>query len=212
MKRLLAEVGPNRLVPGDARPSLAVWLLRALADPMVLLLLVAGATYLALGDRFDAIVVLVALVPIIAVGLLLEARAERALDRLKQLTAPTATVWRDGQPVVVPAEEVVPGDQIAIREGDVVPADGTLQEATQIALDESALTGESLPVAKDPTGMPGERQVFAGTTVVSGRGAFAVTATGPRTRYGQIGQHCALRQLGNRDHRSLRRSRETESA
>src|SRR5689334_21546681 len=80
-RQLLAEVGPNRLVPGNARPSALAWLLRALADPMVELLLVAGSTYLALGDRFDAIVILVAIVPIVAVGLLLEARAERALDQ-----------------------------------------------------------------------------------------------------------------------------------
>jgi P-type Ca2+ transporter type 2C len=187
-RQLLADVGPNRLVPGDARPSVVVWLLRSFADPMVLLLLVAGATYFVLGDRFDALVVLVAVIPIVAVGLLLEARAERALDRLKQLTAPTATVWRDGYPVVIAAEEIVPGDLVAIREGDVVPADGTLAEATQITLDESALTGESLPDAKDPQGTPNERQVLAGTTVVSGSGTFSVTATGPRTRYGLVGQ------------------------
>ncbi|HUX87983.1 MAG TPA: cation-transporting P-type ATPase [Chloroflexota bacterium] len=187
-RQLLAEVGPNRLVPSDGRPSLIAWLARALADPMVLLLLVAGVTYLVLGDQFDAIVVLVAVVPIVGVGLLLEARAERALDQLKQLIAPTATVWRDGHPLVIAAEEIVSGDLVEIREGDVVPADGTLVEAPQIMLDESALTGESLPVSKDLDGQPAERQVFAGTTVVSGRAAFEVTATGSRTRYGRVGE------------------------
>src|ERR1035437_10201292 len=112
-RQLLADVGPNRLTPGDARPSFIVWLLRAFADPMVLLLLVAGTTYFALGDAFDAVIVLVAVVPIVTVGLLLEARAERALEQLKQLTAPTATVWRDGQSAVIAAEEIVPSDLVA---------------------------------------------------------------------------------------------------
>ena len=187
-RQLLAEVGPNRLVPDGAPSSFIAWILRPASDPMVVLLLVAGATYFALGDFFDAIVILVALVPIIGVSVLLESRAERALERLKHLTAPTATVWRDGHPVVLPAEMIVPGDLAALQEGDVAPADGTLIEATQIMLDESALTGESLPVSKGTEGPSAERQVFAGTTVVSGRGIFEVTETGLRTRYGQIGQ------------------------
>jgi P-type Ca2+ transporter type 2C len=180
----LDEHGPNLLVPGRDRPALFALLARALADPMTLLLLVAAPTYLLLRDYADAAVVLAALVPITGVSLVLERRAERALEQLSALTARTATVWRDGEPVTMPAAELVPGDLVEVREGDVVPADGVLVEGLQVMIDESALTGESQPVAKS-----GEAQgeVWGGTTVLSGRAVVRLTVTGPATRYGQIG-------------------------
>lgn len=179
-RRLVAD-GPNQVVPSDRRDR---WrrLLGPLADPMVALLLVAAPTYLLIGETTDAVVALVALVPIAAVGWLLEARAERTLDALRDLTAPTATVWRDGGQQSVPVEELVVGDVVELHEGDVVPADAELLELTQLQVDESALTGESLPVAKAPTDA-----VWAGTTVLAGRAVVRVVATGGRTRYGRIG-------------------------
>ncbi len=183
----LTRFGPNHIVPEQKQSPLIRWLLRPLADPMVVLLLVAGGTYLALGDRFDAIVILVAVVPIVLVSLILETRAERALERLRQLTAPTALVWRDGQRTRIPTELIVPGDLVVIQEGDVIPADGVLVESGQVIVDESALTGESQPVEKDLGPSLEQRQVWAGTTVLAGRATFEVTATGLRTRYGQVG-------------------------
>ncbi len=153
---------------------------------MVLLLVVAGFTYVALGDYFDAVIIFVAIVPIMLVSLVLEVRAERALEKLRALTAPTAVVIRDGEEQVIPAEALVPGDLWRLQEGDVVPADGVLVEGVNIAVDESSLTGESHPVTKSANGT-NDLSVFAGTTVLAGRGVAEVRATGSATQYGQIG-------------------------
>ncbi|HEU4642045.1 MAG TPA: cation-translocating P-type ATPase [Gemmatimonadaceae bacterium] len=186
---LLARHGPNLLVPERRRTRLLLWLLRPLVDPMTVLLLVAGAIYAALGDRVDAIVVLAALAPIAAVTLVLESRSERALERLRRLTAPTVTVLRDGARAIIPADRVVPGDLLYVAEGDVIPADGALVGGGPLVVDESALTGESLPAeryaARDD--VEDGDELFAGTTVLSGHGAARVTVTGARTRYGRVG-------------------------
>jgi len=182
----LAEHGPNLLVPAGRRSTLLRWILKPLADPMVLLLLVAGGAYLLLRDYVDAIVILVAVVPITLVTLVLEARAERTLEQLRTLTAPAAAVWRDGRRQVIPAGEIVPGDVVFLQEGDVVPADGVLRRGRQLMVDESVLTGESQPVLKDVEESP-VVDLYAGTTLLAGRGVAQVTATGVATRYGQIG-------------------------
>ena len=182
----LARDGPNRVVP-ETRSSRLRRIVGPLADPMVLLLLVAAPTYLVIGDTFDAIVTFVALVPVAAVGWLLEARAERTLEQLRRLTAPTATVWRDRHHTVVATEELVVGDVVWLHEGDVAPADADLVESTQLLIDESTLTGESLPVAKAVGAAGDETMVWAGTTVLAGRAVVRLTATGASTRYGRIG-------------------------
>ncbi len=178
--RLLTD-GPNLLVPASASSRWLRWI-GPLKDPMVLLLLVAAPTYLFIGNTTDAIVAFIAVVPVAAVGWLLEARAERTLERLRQVTAPNASVWRDGLQVRLAADQLVVGDVVSLREGDIVPADARVIELTQLSTDEAALTGESLPVHKSV----GEL-VFAGTTVSSGRASTEVTATGARTRHGAIG-------------------------
>jgi Ca2+-transporting ATPase len=177
----LARDGYNRLVPEDRGRRWKRWL-GPFADPMVALLLVAAPTYLAIGETTDAIVAFVALVPIAAVGWVLESRAEHTLDQLRALTAPTARVVRDGAERDVPTEEIVLGDLVWLQEGDVVPADADVVELTQFLADEASLTGESLPIAKQ-VGDP----VLAGTTVLSGRALVLVTATGLLTQYGRIG-------------------------
>ena len=182
----LAHDGPNRLVPELATHRLKR-LLGPLADPMVLLLLVAAPTYLVIGDTFDAVVAFIALVPIVAVGWLLEARADRTLEKLRQLTTTRVTVRREGLLVEVPAEEIVIGDVVEVSEGDVVAADGRVLDLTQLLVDEAALTGESLPVNKSVDGGDGDSAVWAGTTVLSGRATVQVTMTGVGTRYGRIG-------------------------
>jgi magnesium-transporting ATPase (P-type) len=174
----LAHDGPNQIVP-QRRQGRLRRLLRPLADPMVVLLLVAAPTYAAIGDVTDAIITLAAIVPIATVGWGLEARAEHTLEQLRRLTAPTATVWRDGRHRSIPAEELVAGDLVWLHEGDVVPADGQLVQLTQLLVDESALTGESLPAAKAASGQGEEAMMLAGTTVLSGRAVARVTATGP---------------------------------
>ena len=183
----LAKDGPNRIVP-EPRGRRIKRLLGPLADPMVLLLLIAAPTYLAIGDTTDAVVAFAALGPIAAVGWLLESRAERTLDKLRHLTAPTARVRRDGEWRDVPTEDLVEGDLVWLHEGDVVPADAAVVALTQLLVDESALTGESLPAAKMLAEAADDGRVWAGTTVLSGRAAVRVTATGPATRYGRIGE------------------------
>ena len=186
-RRRLREYGPNQLVATTKRRSLLTWLLRPISDPMVLLLVVAGVAYVVLGDLINASVVLISVVPIALVSLVLETRAEQALEGLRRLTAPTAQVRRDGRNEVISADEIVPGDAVFLHEGDVVPADGVLVEGTQLTIDEAPLTGESQPVAKSVEEAAAERELFAGTTVLSGRGVMEVTATGQATRFGQVG-------------------------
>lgn len=184
----LLQAGPNVLVPQASPASLLTWLVRLIADPMVILLAVAGGTYAMLGDRFDAIVVAVALLPIFLVTAVLEYRSDRALERLNAIAPPRASVIRDGIERVIAAREVVPGDLLVLREGDVVAADGSVLEATRLLIDESALTGESLPVEKNERD---ERLVLAGTVVRSGHALASVDETGERTEYGRIGRELA---------------------
>lgn len=183
--RLLAS-GPNVLVPQPSRASLLAWVLRLVLDPMVILLALAGGTYAILGDRFDAIVVGVALLPIFCVTAVLEFRSDRALERLNEIAPPRASVIRDGTERTIPAREVVPGDTLVLREGDVIAADGRALETTRLLVDEAALTGESLPAEK----AAGDR-VFAGTIVRSGHAVALVQQTGAQTEYGRIGRALA---------------------
>jgi Ca2+-transporting ATPase len=178
----LADHGPNELVPPATSHGALDWVRRVVSDPMVVLLLVAGTVYLSVGDFGDAAVSLIALVAISAVSVVLELRTERALDALKRLTSPVAVVWRDGQLQTIATNEIVPGDRMLLREGDVVPADATLVADERLMVDESSLTGESHPVDKER-----DATTWAGTTVLSGRAAVLVAETGPRTRYGKIG-------------------------
>ena len=195
---LLARHGPNHLVAARRRTLVPRWLWRAVTDPMALLLMIATPTYFLIGDTTDGLITLAALVPVAGVGWLLEARAERALESLGALTAPTVVVWRDARHQVISTADLVPGDLVVIREGDVIAADGRVVGGSQLMVDESALTGESQPISKttdaDDTGAgdtgagdTGGSEVFAGTTVLSGRGLARVTVTGTATRYGAIG-------------------------
>ena len=179
----LAADGPNIIVP-ESTASRGKRFLGPLSDPMVALLLIAAPTYLLIGETTDAIVAFVALGPIAAVGWLLEARAGRTLEQLRRLTAPTATVTRDGTTLVVPAEQLVVGDLIGLREGDIIPADACVTMTSQITVDESSLTGESLPVEKRP-GTGETSTVWAGTTVTTGSASAVVVETGRATRYGR---------------------------
>jgi len=174
--------GPNVVSAERRLPVVVTWAARIATDPMAMLLVVAAVTYVMLGDRTDAVVSAVALLPIVLVGIVLEGRADAALARLRDLTAPRARVIRDGVEREIRAGDVVPGDVLVLMEGDIVAADGELLEG-RLAVDESALTGESIPVERGAGDAPA---VSAGTTVTGGRALARVTATGAATRYGAI--------------------------
>ncbi len=165
-------------------------------EPMFLLLLGAGSIYLLMGDVHEAMILLGFVVVIMAVTILQEHRTERALDALRDLSSPRALVLRDGAPLRIPGREVVRDDILMLSEGDRVPADGWVLSAHELALDESLLTGESLPVAKlaelpqeSPSESAGEGlRVFAGTLVTSGQGLVRVSAIGSATALGRIGK------------------------
>jgi Ca2+-transporting ATPase len=127
-------------------------------------------------------------------GFVQEYRAEKALEALKALSAPTARVIRDGEEVLVQARDIVAGDIVSLYAGDKVPADGRLIEAINLRVDEAILAGESVPVKKKTDPIPQENVpiserynlVFSGTVVVNGRGLMVVTATGMNTEVGKI--------------------------
>ena len=180
-RRRLAAEGANTLPAAGERATLAI-ALEVLREPMFLLLIAAAAIYLVLGDVREALVLAASVLVIIAITVVQERRAERALEALRELSSPRALVIRDGERTRIPGAEVVRGDAVVLAEGDRVPADGQLEAANELEVDESLLTGESLPVRK----RAGER-VFSGTLAVKGQGVAEVFATGARTELGRIG-------------------------
>ncbi len=188
-----AKEGPNTLGREPRRTVLAI-ATEILREPMFLLLLGAGSVYLILGKPGDAFVLLGFVAIIMTVTVFQEQRTERTLEALRDLSSPRALAIRDGVPTRIPGHEVVRDDLLALVEGDRVPADGLVLQAHELALDESLLTGESLPVPKEAAGsgaVPAEEgavRVYAGTLVVRGQGLVRVTAIGDRTRLGAIGR------------------------
>jgi P-type Ca2+ transporter type 2C len=176
--------GPNEIVPEVHR---SVWrrVAGAAADPMVFLLAAVAAVEFLLGERRDAAILLAAILPIAGMDVYLEWKSESALAALRKMTVRRARAWRDGVLTDLPATALVPGDRILLQEGDLVPADSRLVDSTDLHLDESALTGESEMVSKVPGEGPAAK-LFAGTTVLSGRGAALVEITGRATEYGRI--------------------------
>ena len=183
-RRLGAE-GRN-VLPGGGRRSAAVISLEVVREPMFLLLVAGALIYLLLGDTREAAVLAASIVVVITITVTQERKSERALEALRDLSSPRALVVRDGVPVRIAGAEVVRGDLMILAEGDRVPADARLAQANELMIDESLLTGESLPVEKQ-AGMP----VFSGTLVVKGQGRAEVTATGAHTEFGRIGASLA---------------------
>jgi Ca2+-transporting ATPase len=182
--RLAAE-GPNALPAARSR-GIGALALEVLSEPMFLLLVAAAAIYLLVGELREALVLAASVVVIIVITVRQERKAERALEALRDLSSPRALVVRDGERRRIAGAEVVRGDTLILAEGDRVPADARLVSAADLELDESLLTGESLPVAK----RAGDG-VFSGTLLVKGHGRAEVTATGPRSELGRIGQSLA---------------------
>jgi Ca2+-transporting ATPase len=216
-QRLAAE-GYNEL-PRSAARSFAGSVAHTLAEPMFLLLLAAAGVYLVLGDRVEATFLLASVAVIIVISVYQERRTERVIEALRDLSSPRALVIRDDAERRIPGREVVRGDLLVVREGDRVPADARLRDAAGLRVDESLLTGESVPVAKHARRVDGatahadgapardagtdtasggslhaDERLFAGTLVVAGQGLAEVTATGSASEMGRIGESLATLQ------------------
>ncbi|NTU83049.1 MAG: HAD-IC family P-type ATPase, partial [Chloroflexales bacterium] len=191
--RRRAEYGPNEL-QAAARVSPWAMLLEQFRNVLVLILLAATALSAFLGQGLEAVVIAVIVLFAVLLGFVQEYRAERAIEALRELAAPTATVLRDGDEITVPARDLVPGDVIVLRAGHRVPADARLVEAVNLQIEEAALTGESLPVAKQTRPLTeglltvGDRtnMIYSGTIVTYGRGKALVVATGMQTEFGRV--------------------------
>ncbi len=188
----LEKVGPNELPSAKRRLAIAF---EVVTEPMFLLLVAGGVIYLLLGDPREALMLLGFVVVVLSITIYQERTTERALEALRDLTSPRALVIRDGQQRRIAGREVVPGDLVVLAEGDRVPADAEVLWCLNLAVDESLLTGEAVPVRKvarepqagdteEPTipGRPGGDDspfVFSGTLVVQGRIGKALTAVEP---------------------------------
>lgn len=162
--------------------------LEVVKEPMFVLLLVCSSIYLLLGDYTEGIMLSASILIIIFITFYQYQKTERAIESLRQLSSPKAMVIRNGQTVKIPGREIVIGDIVLVNEGDRIPADGLLIHGTNLSVDESMLTGESIPVSKDTLACEGSSQVFSGTLVVQGSGKLEVNAIGIHTEFGKIGK------------------------
>jgi Ca2+-transporting ATPase len=159
--------------------------LEVIREPMFLLLIACGTLYMMLGDYREGIVLVSSILIIIGITFAQYRKTERSLEALRNLATPRALVIRDGKKVRIAGREVVPGDILVVHEGDRIAADATIVECIHLSVDESLLTGESMPVSKNTD--EGSRAVFSGTLAVQGSALAEVTSTGMNTRFGQIG-------------------------
>ena len=177
----LKRNGPNEL-PGKESKGIFRIVLEVLREPMFVLLISSATLYIILGDLGEGVILLSTISIIIAITFIQHRKTEKALNALRNLTAPHATVERDGQYVRIPSREIVVGDHVAINEGDRIPADGKVLECYTLEVDESVLTGEALPLGKSF-----DEQLFGGTMVTRGRGVLVIDSTGINTEFGKIG-------------------------
>ncbi len=210
----LAGEGPNEL-PRVGRRRLPRIVRDVLTEPMFSLLIGAGLIYLLLGDRLEASLLLAFACLSVAIAVIQETRSEHVLEALRDLTSPRALVIRDGERCRIAGREVVRGDIVVLSEGDRVPADAILLEARELQIDESLLTGESVPVRKQAGAVAGPAEVprpggddlphvFSGTLIVRGQGLAEVRATGANSEIGRIGHS-----LGQIETASPRLTRQT---
>ncbi len=195
----LAQFGPND--PSRSRPrSGLVDLLLLFANPLVLILLIAGVASALLGELANAAIIITVVVLGIAINFAQTYRSQRAVLRLRDQVAPTALVLRDGKWQEIHRHDVVPGDVVRLSAGDLVPADARLITSRDLYVQQAALTGESTPSEKDArpdgeaaTGPEARHLVFLGTSVISGTATALVQATGSATAFGDIAERLALR-------------------
>ena len=208
----LSQYGPNDPAPVK-RGAPIFELLSLFLNPLVIILLVAGAASFVLGDETDALIILVIVLLSISINFFQTYRSQRAIGRLRANVTPTATVLRDGTWQEIKRHEVVPGDTVRVSAGDLVPADGKLVESHDLYVQEAALTGESLPAEKDARWQPdgstdtsnAPNLVFLGTSVVSGMGIVAILKTGPQTAFGAIAERLVARPEETDFERSMKR-------
>ncbi|MBI3895457.1 MAG: cation-translocating P-type ATPase [Acidobacteria bacterium] len=189
------QYGSNEL---QAARSLSPWkiLFEQFKNILILILLIAATLSAFLGQAVESIAIIAIVLFAVLLGFIQEYRAERAIEVLRQMAAPTAVVIRDGEEIEIPARELVPGDVVLLHAGSKVPADARLHEAFNLKLDEASLTGESIPVEKNISPLSahdlgvGDRKnmVYAGTATTYGRGRGVVVATGLHTEVGKIAQ------------------------
>ena len=198
-KSIREKVGTNKLAEAK-KDGLFIKFIKQFNDFMIIILIMAAVisaiiSYLdGTNDYLDSLIILVIVVLNAIMGVAQEAKAEKSLEALKKMSAPTAKVKRDGIVKTIPSTEVVPGDYIIIETGSYIPADARLVKSYNLKLEESALTGETVPVLKDEKVILKENtpigdmlnMVFATTIVVSGRGEAIVTNTGMNTNVGKI--------------------------
>jgi Ca2+-transporting ATPase len=178
----LDRFGPNE-VPRAAPVRIHTRIAAQLRDPLIMVLLAAAVLTGVTGDFADLAIILLVVVANTTVGVWQEVRADHAIEALAALATPMSRVVRDGVEMELPSSSLVPGDLVLLGEGDVIPADGQLTEAAALRVDESSLTGESVPVDKDPEV---DATACAGTLVVNGRGRIVVTHTGALSTLGHI--------------------------
>jgi len=192
-KERLHQYGPNELTAKGKTPAVIV-LLRQFASPLIYILLAAALIeFFVMHKPTDASVILAVVFLNAIIGFVQESRAERAMEALKRLVVPYAKVLRQGAVTKISASHLVPGDVIILEAGNKIPVDARLIEAASLSVDESILTGESVPVEKFTGAIKGEAVVadmgnmaHMGCAVVNGRGVAVVTATGMNTEIGKI--------------------------
>ncbi len=190
--RRLDLYGPNELPAAETASPWSI-LLDQFKNVLIIILLIATAVSGLLGHVVESIAITVIVVFAIVLGFIQEYRAERAIEALRKMSAPTSRVLRDGQEVEIPSEEVVPGETMLLGAGDKISADARVVEAHNLRLDESLLTGESVPVDKNSSPLVDELAIadranmtYSGTTVTYGRGRIVAVATGLNTEFGKI--------------------------
>ena len=194
-RRRLAASGPNEPAP-SRRDSPLREILPSLANPLVVILVIASGVAFFARERLNALIIVAMVVLSVVLNFVQTVRSRKAAQALRALVAPTARVVRDGAETTIPRREIVAGDVVVLAAGDLIPADAALLEAQDLHVQEAALTGESLPVAKEACpGEPAAKEcrVFLGTSVVSGSARALVTATGAATAFGDIAARLAAR-------------------
>ncbi|MFZ2205463.1 MAG: HAD-IC family P-type ATPase [Minisyncoccia bacterium] len=189
----LLVYGPNALPEEKVRGVFYIFFSQFIS-PLILILILASITVLLMGDVVDGLIILFVLVFNAIVGTIQEGRAQNTLRALKNFIEGTATVMRDGKALIIPDKEVVPGDILILQEGEKIPADARILFSRSLKIDESSLTGESVPVLKTIEEISNpeisiadqKNMLFKGTTIVSGNGEAVVIATGLSTEIGKI--------------------------
>ncbi|NTW49902.1 MAG: cation-translocating P-type ATPase [Chlorobiales bacterium] len=191
----LTEFGLNEL---QAAHKISGWsiFLSQFKNVLIIILLIAIVLSAALGEVIDALAIGIILLFAVILGFIQEFRAERAIEALRKMAAPTASVLREGVQIEIPARELVPGDVVLLQAGDKIPADARLIDAINLQIEESSLTGESVAVEKNSDALLKpelslgdlKNMVFAGTAATYGRGRAVVVATGMATEFGKIAQ------------------------